>query len=190
MKIRRSEMEDGRWRKPQPHLRSPNSPSSRIQMAGAAARPAARTASDVRRSGRAAAPARIPAGRAVCLPHVADERHRRIAGAGKNRGAAGARSWPPDWKSVIARGWGRWTCGCRRAARAAEKVVREAEAMVRKIFGAQIYGFDDETIEAVVVRLLTERKKTLALAESCTGGCLAHRVTNVPGASAVFLGGW
>jgi nicotinamide-nucleotide amidase len=71
-----------------------------------------------------------------------------------------------------------------------EKVVREAEAIVQKILGAQIYGFDDETIEMAVVRLLTERKKTLVLAESCTGGCLAHRVTNVSGASAVFLGGW
>jgi nicotinamide-nucleotide amidase len=70
-----------------------------------------------------------------------------------------------------------------------EKVIRAAEAIVQKILGAQIYGFDDETIEAAVVRLLTERKKTLAVAESCTGGCLAHRVTNVPGASAVFLGG-
>ena len=41
----------------------------------------------------------------------------------------------------------------------------------------------------IVVRLLTERKLTLALAESCTGGGIAHRVTNVPGASAVFPGG-
>jgi nicotinamide-nucleotide amidase len=72
----------------------------------------------------------------------------------------------------------------------AGRMVRGAEAMVQKIFDAQIYGFDDEEIEAVVVRFLTERKKTLALAESCTGGCLAHRVTNVPGASAVFLGGF
>ncbi len=71
-----------------------------------------------------------------------------------------------------------------------EKIVREAEVIVQKILGAQIYGFDDETMEAAVVRLLTERKKSLALAESCTGGCLAHRVTNVPGASAVFLGGF
>ncbi len=70
------------------------------------------------------------------------------------------------------------------------KIVRDAEAIVRKIFAAQIYGVDDEEIEAVVVRLLAERRKTLALAESCTGGCLAHRVTNVPGASAVFLGGF
>jgi len=71
-----------------------------------------------------------------------------------------------------------------------EKVVHEAEVIVQKILGAQIYGFDDETIESVVVRLLTERKKTLALAESCTGGCIAHRVTNVPGASVVFMGGF
>jgi nicotinamide-nucleotide amidase len=72
----------------------------------------------------------------------------------------------------------------------AERVVREAVTIVQKTFGAQIYGFDDETIEAVVIRLLTERRKTLALAESCTGGCIAPRVTNVPGASAVFLGGF
>ena len=45
------------------------------------------------------------------------------------------------------------------------------------------------TLETIIVRLLTEQKLTLALAESCTGGGLAHRVTNVPGASAVFLGG-
>jgi nicotinamide-nucleotide amidase len=69
-------------------------------------------------------------------------------------------------------------------------LVREAEAIVGNIFQAQIYGVDDEEMESVVIRLLTERKKTLALAESCTGGGIAHRVTNVPGASAVFLGGW
>ena len=46
-----------------------------------------------------------------------------------------------------------------------------------------------KNIADAIVRLLTERKLTLATAESCTGGCLAHRVTNVPGASAVFPGG-
>ncbi|MGA3162771.1 MAG: CinA family protein [Verrucomicrobiota bacterium] len=44
-------------------------------------------------------------------------------------------------------------------------------------------------IEGIVVCLLTKRQQTLALAESCTGGCIAHRLTNVPGASAVFPGG-
>jgi nicotinamide-nucleotide amidase len=44
-------------------------------------------------------------------------------------------------------------------------------------------------IEVTGVRLLTRRKQTLALAESCTGGFIAHRVTNVPGASKIFLGG-
>ena len=72
----------------------------------------------------------------------------------------------------------------------AERVVCEAAAIVRRTFGAQIYGFDDEEIAAVVVRLLTDRHETLAVAESCTGGCIAHRVTNVPGASAVFPGGY
>jgi len=71
----------------------------------------------------------------------------------------------------------------------AEKLVSAGEAMVQSALGENIFGRDDDEIESVVVRLLTAQKKTLALAESCTGGNLAHRVTNVPGASAVFPGG-
>ena len=73
---------------------------------------------------------------------------------------------------------------------AAETVVRQAEAVVQGLLGANLYGYDDEEMEAVIVRELTQRKKTLALAESCTGGGIANRITNVPGASAVFLGGY
>ena len=47
-----------------------------------------------------------------------------------------------------------------------------------------------EEIEVQIVRLLTERGETLALAESCTGGCIAHLLTNVPGASAIFPAGF
>lgn len=44
-------------------------------------------------------------------------------------------------------------------------------------------------IAGIMVRLLTGRGQTLALAESCTGGFIAHQLTNVPGASKIFLGG-
>jgi nicotinamide-nucleotide amidase len=71
----------------------------------------------------------------------------------------------------------------------AERQVREAETIVRGLLGPYIYGVEDEDLETVIVRLLTERKATLALAESCTGGYIANRVTNVPGASAVLLAG-
>lgn len=71
----------------------------------------------------------------------------------------------------------------------AGKIVRAGEVIVQKILGVSIYGFDDEEIEQVVVRLLMERKKTLALAESCTGGFIANKITNVPGASEIFPGG-
>jgi nicotinamide-nucleotide amidase len=71
----------------------------------------------------------------------------------------------------------------------AEQLVRDGGAVVNSILAAHIYGLDDEEMENVVVRLLTEQHQTLALAESCTGGNIANRLTNVPGASAVFSGG-
>ena len=71
----------------------------------------------------------------------------------------------------------------------AEQQVRKAEAVVRELLGSHIYGVDDEDLETVIVRLLTERRLTLALAESCTGGGIANRITNVPGASTVLLAG-
>src|SRR5207248_3978525 len=54
---------------------------------------------------------------------------------------------------------------------------------------AHIYGAGDDRLETVLVRLLSGRNQTLALAESCTGGYIANRLTNVPGASAVLLAG-
>ncbi len=71
----------------------------------------------------------------------------------------------------------------------AAKLVRDAEEIVQAQLAPYIFGRDDEELEAVVIRMLTERKQTLAVAESCTGGCLAHRLTNVPGASEAFLTG-
>ncbi|MDD3928031.1 MAG: nicotinamide-nucleotide amidohydrolase family protein [bacterium] len=60
---------------------------------------------------------------------------------------------------------------------------------MRAIIGEHIYGMDQESLESAVVRLLHERRKKMATAESCTGGLVAHLLTNIPGASAVFQGG-
>ncbi|MCS7064676.1 MAG: nicotinamide-nucleotide amidohydrolase family protein, partial [Fimbriimonadales bacterium] len=52
-----------------------------------------------------------------------------------------------------------------------------------------VYGVDETTLEQVVVSLLREHGQSLATAESCTGGLLSHRITEVPGSSEVFIGG-
>ena len=69
-------------------------------------------------------------------------------------------------------------------------VVSRADAVIKKELGVSIFSANDETLEEVLVKLLTGRKATLAVAESCTGGLLANRITNVPGASAVFVAGY
>lgn len=68
--------------------------------------------------------------------------------------------------------------------------VERAETIVRSALGDAIFSSRGEQIEEVLIRRLLEREETLALAESCTGGLLAHRITNVPGASAVFVAGY
>jgi nicotinamide-nucleotide amidase len=60
---------------------------------------------------------------------------------------------------------------------------------VRAVLGSHIYAEDDRTLEEVVGELLTAKRKTLALAESCTGGYLSHRITRVAGSSAYYYGG-
>jgi len=66
---------------------------------------------------------------------------------------------------------------------------RPAIAAVRRELGEHIFGEDGASLEEVVGKLLAARGETVAVAESCTGGLLAKRLTDVPGASAWFLGG-
>jgi nicotinamide-nucleotide amidase len=66
----------------------------------------------------------------------------------------------------------------------------QAEAIITTGLGPSVFSRDGGSLEETVVKLLTEKGQTLAVAESCTGGFLAHRITNVPGASAVFLAGY
>ncbi len=61
-----------------------------------------------------------------------------------------------------------------------------AEQKIRGKVGRYIYGINEETLEEVLVRLLIDRGLTLATAESCTGGLISHRITNVSGSSNCF----
>jgi nicotinamide-nucleotide amidase len=67
-------------------------------------------------------------------------------------------------------------------------LIAPVEAIVRDRLGRRVSGFDGDTVEVVVLRLLEERGWTLGLAESATGGLVAGRITSVPGASRVFRG--
>ncbi|MEO5976489.1 MAG: competence/damage-inducible protein A [Chryseolinea sp.] len=72
-----------------------------------------------------------------------------------------------------------------------EVLQNEAEALtdkLKEIVGPFIYGYGEEPLEVAVGKLLLEKKATLAIAESCTGGYLSHLVTSVPGSSEYFLG--
>ncbi|MGA0878856.1 MAG: CinA family nicotinamide mononucleotide deamidase-related protein, partial [Ilumatobacteraceae bacterium] len=62
------------------------------------------------------------------------------------------------------------------------------QAKVLEIVGDVVFGFDDDTMESVVLQLLRERGLSLGLAESVTGGLVSGRLTSVPGASEVFRG--
>jgi nicotinamide-nucleotide amidase len=66
---------------------------------------------------------------------------------------------------------------------------RQCEDEISERLGAYLYGRGDDVLESVVGSLLRERKATLAVAESCTGGLIAHRITEIPGSSDYFLRG-
>ncbi|MDZ4404937.1 competence/damage-inducible protein A [Prosthecobacter sp.] len=71
-----------------------------------------------------------------------------------------------------------------------QSAVDEAAVIVRAALGDCIVSEDRRIIEEVIVQLLTERGEWLATAESCTGGTIASRVTDVSGSSRVFGHGW
>ena len=71
----------------------------------------------------------------------------------------------------------------------AEKMMAPVIAHVKERLGDFVYGMDVECIEEAVFPLLKDKGLTFATAESCTGGEIAKRFTDIPGASSVFLGG-
>jgi len=69
-----------------------------------------------------------------------------------------------------------------------EMETNELAAKLTALAGEYIYGYGEMPIEGVIGNTLREKKLTLAVAESCTGGYLSHLVTSVPGSSDYFLG--
>ena len=71
----------------------------------------------------------------------------------------------------------------------AEALIAPVEEEVRVLLGELVYGTDVSSLEQVVLGLLKEHGKTLGTAESCTGGLIAKRITDLPGASSALTGG-
>ena len=71
---------------------------------------------------------------------------------------------------------------------AAHRVLSSVESRARAVIGEAVFGADDDTMESVVLALMRSRGLTLGLAESVTGGLIAARLTDVPGASDVLRG--
>jgi competence/damage-inducible protein CinA-like protein len=76
-----------------------------------------------------------------------------------------------------------------RDAAQAEKLLEEIVSRMALALGEHLYSTKGESLEEVVARELLENRATIAVAESCTGGMLAERLTNIPGSSTYFLGG-
>jgi len=72
---------------------------------------------------------------------------------------------------------------------AALALINPVEEEIRQIAGLNFFGADDDTLASVVGRLLEERRETLSVAESCTGGGLGSMLTSVAGSSSYFMGG-
>ncbi len=71
----------------------------------------------------------------------------------------------------------------------AEELTKPLMDEICNVLKDYVYGIDANSLEEVVVSLLKEKKLTIATAESCTGGYISKRLTDIPGASEVFLGG-
>jgi nicotinamide-nucleotide amidase len=72
----------------------------------------------------------------------------------------------------------------------AQRMVEKDESALRNMLGELIYGTGEQTLAGVVGEKLAQRKKTIAVAESCTGGTLAKLLTDIPGASRYFIHCW
>lgn len=70
-----------------------------------------------------------------------------------------------------------------------KNLIKNEELKLLPLIGIHHFGYNDDTLETVVSKLLLEKAKSLSLAESCTGGSISHKITSVPGCSVFYKGG-
>lgn len=70
-----------------------------------------------------------------------------------------------------------------------QKTLKKIKESFYEVLGNDVYGENEETLESVIGKMLKKRGKTLSVAESCTGGLISNKVTNVPGSSLYFKEG-
>ena len=73
--------------------------------------------------------------------------------------------------------------------RSADELIKHGKELLQKTIGRHIYGYNGESLAAVIGEDLRKKNLTLSIAESCTGGFIAHKITSIAGASDYFLGG-
>jgi len=69
-------------------------------------------------------------------------------------------------------------------------MISKKEKLIRKKVGKYIYGVNNTDLAKEIYNILLKRKLTISLAESCTGGLISHRLTQIPGSSKVFKGSY
>ncbi|HAI75675.1 MAG TPA: competence/damage-inducible protein A [Microscillaceae bacterium] len=101
-------------------------------------------------------------------------------------------SLPPHIKLAYLPNWGQVRLRLTGMGEDKEKLVEEVHAEMHKVLpliDKYVFGFDNDELEAVLGETLAAQGKTIATAESCTGGYLAHLFTKVPKSSRYFMGG-
>lgn len=76
------------------------------------------------------------------------------------------------------------------SAKEADDALQDTIAAVNERLGAIVYGQEDQTLQEAVIRMLEHTGRRLTTAESCTGGLIAAMLTEVPGCSVPYMGGW
>ncbi len=101
------------------------------------------------------------------------------------------KSLPPHIKLAYLPGLGEVKLRLTGIGNSLDALKEETKILTRKLtelVGQYIYGYGEEPLEVIVGKLMIEKKITLSIAESCTGGYLSHLITSVPGSSAYFQG--